>query len=34
MVRGTTVHDSVGPILPDPHVLAATVPSLGGYVIH
>jgi hypothetical protein len=32
------MHDTVVPpiasILPDLHVLAATVPSLGGYIIH
>jgi hypothetical protein len=33
-VVDTTVHDAVAPILPDPHTLAATVPSLGGYIIH
>jgi hypothetical protein len=33
-VVDTTVHDTVAPILPDPHTLAATVPSLGGYIIH
>ena len=33
-VVDATVHDIVAPILPDPHVLAATVPSLGGFMIH
>jgi hypothetical protein len=31
-VVDTTVHDAV--VLPDLHVLAATVPSIGGYIIH
>ena len=33
-VVDTTVHDTVAPILPDPHILAATVPSIGGYIVH
>ncbi len=34
-VVDTTVHDTeVAPILPDPHVLAATMPGLGGFMIH
>ena len=33
-VVDTTVHDAVAPILPDPHILAATLPSIGGYIVH
>ena len=35
-VVDTTVHDigAADPILPDPHILAATVPSIGGYIVH
>ena len=33
-VVDTAVHDMVAPILPDPHTLAATLPSIGGYIIH
>jgi hypothetical protein len=33
-VHDTTVDPVVSAILPDPHVLAATVPSIGGYLVH
>ncbi|HEY2248171.1 MAG TPA: cadherin domain-containing protein [Bradyrhizobium sp.] len=36
-VVDTTVHDiapPIGSILPDLHVLAATLPSIGGYIVH